>query len=62
MISVLATTATELTKLQPVRRGLFILSRYVIPILTYAALQNYVISRHTLIFDFRLPISNLKRS
>ena len=62
MISVLATTATELTKLQPVRRGLFILSRDVIAVLTNATLKNYVISRHTLIFDFRLPISNLKRS
>ena len=46
MISVLATTATELTKLQPVRRGLFILSRDVIAVLTNATLKNYVISRH----------------
>ena len=53
MISVLATTATELTKLQPVRRGLFILSRDVIAVLTNATLKNYVISRHN-----SFPISN----
>jgi len=46
MISVFATTATELTKLQPVRRGLLILSRDVIAVLTNATLKHYVVSRH----------------
>ncbi len=43
---VAAATSAELFELKPVRRGLFILRRYVIPLFALRALQNYVISRH----------------
>ena len=46
MISVLATTATELTKLKPIRRGLLILGRYVVPTLTVITLKNNIIAWH----------------
>ena len=46
VISVLAATATKLTKLKPVRRGLLILGRNVVAALTSLTLKNYVISRH----------------
>ena len=60
VISVLAATATELTKLKPIWRGLFILGRNVVAALTSLTLKNYVISRHRsnpglwpLVFGFR---------
>jgi hypothetical protein len=59
MISVFAATAAELTKLQPIRRGLLILARYVVAALTSTALKDNVIAWHLAISDFRLPISNL---
>jgi hypothetical protein len=46
VISMLAATATELTKLKPIRRGLFILRRNVVAAFTSLTLKNYVISRH----------------
>ena len=49
MRRVAAATSTELFELKPVRRGLFVLRRYVIPLFALRALQNYVISRHFLI-------------
>jgi hypothetical protein len=63
VISVFATTATELTKLKPVRRGLFILGRYVVAALTLATLKNNIVAWHnlfpiSLISNCRLPISN----
>jgi hypothetical protein len=58
MISVFAATATELTKLKPVRRGLLILGRYVVAALACTTLKNNIIAWHLLISDFRLPISN----
>jgi hypothetical protein len=57
MISVLAATATELAKLQPIRRGLLILGRYVVAALAYTTLKSNIIARHLAIPDFRLPIS-----
>jgi len=48
VISVLPATATELTKLKPVGRGLFILGRYVIPTLTLVTLKNYIVAWHFL--------------
>ena len=48
MISVFAATATELTKLKPIRRGLLILGRYVIPTLTLVTLKNNIIAWHLL--------------
>src|SRR5688572_15209277 len=59
MISVLAATATELAELKPIRRGLFILGRYVVAALANITLKNNVIARHLAISDFRLPISSL---
>ena len=59
VISVLAATATKLTKLKPVRRGLLILGRNVVAALTVGTLKYYVVSRHFLISNFRLPIANL---
>ena len=58
MISVFATTATELTKLKPIRRGLLILGRYVVATLAYTTLKNNIIAWHPGISDFRLPISD----
>ena len=46
MISVFATTAAELTELQPVRSSLFILSRNVIAILAIVTLKHNIIARH----------------
>ena len=46
MISMLAATATELTELKPVWRGLLILGRNVVAALTSLTLKNYIISRH----------------
>jgi hypothetical protein len=46
MISMLAATATELTKLKPVWRGLLILGRNVVAALTSLTLKNNIISRH----------------
>jgi hypothetical protein len=58
VIRVLAATATELTKLQPVWRSLFILGRNVVATLAVLTLQHNVISRHFLISnsDCRLSI------
>jgi len=56
MISVFAATATELAKLKPIRRGLFILGRYVVAALACTTLKNNIIAWHLLISDFRLPI------
>ena len=46
MISVFAATATELTELKPVWRGLLILGRYVIPALACLTLKHNVIAWH----------------
>ena len=46
VISVLTATATELTKLKPIWRGLLILSRNVVAVLAVLTLQHNVISRH----------------
>ena len=46
MQRVAAAATAELFELQPVRRGLFVLGRHVIPLLALGALQNYVISWH----------------
>ena len=54
MISVLAATATELTKLQPIRRSFLILSRNVVPALAFVTLKDNVISRHNLNPDLGL--------
>ena len=48
MISVLATTATEFTEFQPVRRTLLILGRNVVAAFAFVTLKHNVISRHTL--------------
>ena len=46
VVSVFAATATELTKLKPIRRGLLILGRYVVPTLTLITLKNNIIAWH----------------
>jgi hypothetical protein len=53
MIGVFAATATELTKLKPIRRGLLILGRYVVATLTLNTLKNNIIAWHLFLF----PIS-----
>ena len=58
MIGVLTATATELTKLQPIRRSLLILGRNVIAALTLTALKHNIVAWHFIISNFRLPISN----
>jgi len=50
MISVFAATATELAKLKPIRRGLFILGRYVVAALACTTLKNNIIACHLLKF------------
>ena len=55
MQRVAAATATELFELKPVRRGLLVLSRYGVALLTVRALQNNVVSsafRHFLPLTF----------
>jgi hypothetical protein len=59
MIRVFAATATELTELQPIRRGLLILGRYVVAALALVTLKHDVVAWHLLISDFRLPIADL---
>ena len=46
MVSVFAATAAELAKLKPIRRGLLILGRYVVPTLTFSTLKNNIIAWH----------------
>ena len=46
MISVLTATAAELAELKPIRRGLLILGRYVVPTLTLVTLKNNIIAWH----------------
>jgi hypothetical protein len=46
VIRVLAATATKLTKLKPVGRGLLVFGRYVVAALALVTLQNNIIARH----------------
>ncbi len=46
MQSVTSASATELLKLQPIRRFLLVLRRCVIAFFALGALQNYIVSRH----------------
>jgi len=46
MISVFAATATELAELKPIRRGLFILGRYVVAAFAINTLKNNIIAWH----------------
>jgi hypothetical protein len=60
MISVFAATATELAELKPIRRGLFILGRYVVAALALVTLKNNIIAWHLFLFpisDCQFPIS-----
>src|SRR6266511_2057209 len=59
MISVFAATATELTELKPIRRGL-IIGRYVVAALACTTLKNNIIAWHLLISDLKSQISNLR--
>ena len=54
MISVFAATATELAKLKPIGRGLFILGRYVVAALACTTLKNNIIAWHNSILIFVL--------
>ena len=54
MRCVLAATATELAELKPIRRGLFILGRYVVAALAINTLKNNIIAWHFFLF----PISD----
>ena len=57
MAGVLAATATELLKLQPIRCGFLVLRCGVVAALAVRALQHNVIARHNLTsLHFRLPI------
>jgi hypothetical protein len=61
MISVFAATATKLTKLKPIRRGLLILGRYVVAAFAINTLKNNIIARHnTLTISLDGPFSLLK--
>jgi hypothetical protein len=57
MISVFAATATELTKLKPIGRGLLILGRYVVAALASVTLKYNIIARH--LFN-SFPIDNCR--
>ncbi len=52
MISVFTATVAELAKLKPIRRGLFILGRYVIAALTISTLKHNVVAWHLFISNF----------
>ena len=54
MISVFTATATELAKLKPIGRGLFILGRDVVAALTVNTLKHNIIAWHLFSSDFRL--------
>jgi hypothetical protein len=59
MVSVFAATATELAELKPIRRGLFILGRYVVAALAIDTLKNNIVAWHFFLFpisDCQLPI------
>jgi hypothetical protein len=58
MIRVFAATATELTELQPIRRGLLILGRYVVAALALIALKHDVVAWHNSISNF--PIADFR--
>jgi len=62
MIRVFAATATKLSKLEPIRRGLLILCRYVVAALAVVTLKDDIIAWHTVfpISDCRLPIGHLR--
>ena len=60
MISVFAATATELAKLKPIRRGLFILGRYVVAALAIRALKYNVVAWHKSNLQLHSQISNLR--
>ena len=49
MISVFAATATELAELKPIRRGLFILGRYVVAAFAINTLKDNIIACHLLL-------------
>ena len=49
MISVFAATATELAELKPIRRGLFILGRYVVAAFANNTLKNNIVAWHLLL-------------
>ena len=51
--SVFAATATELLKLQPVRRGFLIFCRCVVAALAVSALERNVVARHNFLTYFR---------
>jgi hypothetical protein len=46
MISVFATTATELAELKPIWRGFLILGRYVVAAFAVVTLKNNIIAWH----------------
>jgi hypothetical protein len=46
MIGVLPAAATELAEFQPIRRGLLVLGRHVVPTLARLTLKHDVISWH----------------
>jgi hypothetical protein len=59
MISVFAATATKLTKLKPVWRGLLVLSRYVVAAFALVTLKHDVVAWHNLsISDFQIADCN----
>jgi hypothetical protein len=69
MTCVLATTATEFAEFQPVRRGLLILGRHVVPTLTILTLKHNVIAWHKLfptsdcqLIHCQFPIANCQFS
>jgi hypothetical protein len=53
VIGVLAAAATELAEFQPIRRGLLVLGRHVVPALANTALKHNIIPWHNSISDFR---------
>ena len=46
VIRVLTATATEFAEFQPVRCGLLILGRHVVPVLAFTTLKHNVIAWH----------------
>src|SRR5438445_5457736 len=62
MIRMLTAASAELPKLQTFSRRLLVLGCYVVAALAIRALQHNIVTRHNVISDFRLPISNLKAS
>ena len=60
VIRMFAATATKLSKLEPIGRGLLVLCRYVVAALAVVTLKNNIIAWHKMISKCLLPVANCR--